>query len=268
MQEMGIDKVDRKILYALDTLGSYSMKDVASFAGISSQNLRYRIGRLAEEGVLRGFSLEVDLSKMGIVLGRLYLKFSGSRSKGIGRLVSSLGSRPLYLWSATGEYDVLLAFDALREGGAIASLMKEAFAGDILRSRFSLFTEVRSFDRGYLLGRPPLDSWQVVSIGASMPAISDSARRVLAHCLKGSGPMEPPLRPKSISDATGLDYRTVRRSLAESRDKGIIQRVRAVIDPAALGMNHYKIEIRLSSKAKAEGIAALERAVYQAEGSV
>lgn len=260
--------IDTKILYALDTLSFSSLNEVAAFANISKQNVSYRISKLAQMDVLKGYSVELNLSKLGIVLGRLYLKFSGSRAKNTRRLLNILSRRSLYLWSASGEFDVFLAFDVLRDGKSISSLLTEEFAGNILRSRFSVFSDVLSLDRGYLVEKPPSKSWHFINLSEKPVSLTKNKQKVLSCLLTNPDAIAFPLSVTQISNATQLDFRTVKDALAALKKQEVVQRIRPIINLRALGINHYKLEVHLSAKTDPQARSKMEREIYWSNGSV
>ncbi len=268
MKTKKIDKIDKKIIYALDSLGFYSLGDIASFARISKQNVGYRLNKLTTMNILNGYSVEMNLSKLGIMLGRLYLKFSGSRAKNTNWLFERLGNRLLYLWSATGEFDTFLAFDVLKEGRQIAALLQDEFAGSILRSRFAVFSDVQSLDRAYLLEKQPSKSWQFINFLEKPHSLPDKSKNVLSHLLAHSNSRQLPLNMAHLAAATGLDVRTVKKALSYLKKEGVFQRIRPIINLRELGVNHYKIDVRLSNKADRATISKMEKDVYWAQGSV
>jgi DNA-binding Lrp family transcriptional regulator len=263
-----IDRVDKKILYALDALEAYTLNDVASFANLSKQSLNYRINKLMEMDVLQGYSVELNLSKLGILLGRLYLKFSGSRTKHVDRLAKLFKKRPLYFWSATGEYDAFLAFDVSKDGKAISALLNDEFSGSILRSRFAVFSDVISLDRAYLLGKHPSKSWHFINSTEKPVRLSETTLKLLPNILDNASSKELPFKISGISEASGMDFRTVKRAVLELSKEGVIQRIKPIINTHEIGINHYKVDVRLSSKADHKTIKDMEKDLYWAVGSI
>ncbi|EMA59144.1 Lrp/AsnC family transcriptional regulator [Halorubrum lipolyticum] len=66
MADDAIDDVDRAILYALqEDARNTSSGDIAERAGTSDSTVRKRIQRLESDGVIKGYSAEVDYQKSG-----------------------------------------------------------------------------------------------------------------------------------------------------------------------------------------------------------
>jgi DNA-binding Lrp family transcriptional regulator len=72
MADDEIDDVDRAILYALQAdARNVSSADIAERAGTSDSTVRKRIQRLESEGVIKGYSAEVDYQQSGYPLRML-----------------------------------------------------------------------------------------------------------------------------------------------------------------------------------------------------
>jgi DNA-binding Lrp family transcriptional regulator len=72
MADVEIDDVDRAILYALqEDARNTSSGDIAKRAGTSDSTVRKRIRRLESDGVIKGYSANVDYQKSGYPLRML-----------------------------------------------------------------------------------------------------------------------------------------------------------------------------------------------------
>jgi len=72
MDDANIDDVDRAILYALqEDARNMSSGDIAKRTGTSDSTVRKRIQRLESDGVIKGYSAEVDYQQSGYPLRML-----------------------------------------------------------------------------------------------------------------------------------------------------------------------------------------------------
>jgi len=72
MADEAIDDVDRAILYALqEDARNMSSGDIAERTGTSDSTVRKRIQRLESDGVIKGYSAEVDYQRSGYPLRML-----------------------------------------------------------------------------------------------------------------------------------------------------------------------------------------------------
>jgi DNA-binding Lrp family transcriptional regulator len=69
METVELDEVDKKILYELQKdARATSSSDIAAELEISSSTVRNRIHSLEEEGVIRGYHIDIDYEKAGYPL--------------------------------------------------------------------------------------------------------------------------------------------------------------------------------------------------------
>lgn len=61
----GIDETDRRILIALDEDARLSMPELGRLVGLSPPSVTERVRRLTRTGVIRGFTIDVDLGVLG-----------------------------------------------------------------------------------------------------------------------------------------------------------------------------------------------------------
>jgi DNA-binding Lrp family transcriptional regulator len=67
-----IDKIDRAILHALqEDARNTSSGEIAERAGTSASTVRKRLKRLEEEGIIKGYNLDVDYEQSGYPLRML-----------------------------------------------------------------------------------------------------------------------------------------------------------------------------------------------------
>src|SRR3989338_2241317 len=69
------DKKDRLLLYLLDLNGRMSYAQLAKRTLLSKQMVKYRIERLEKRGIITGYYPLIDLSRLGFLSFRVYLKY-------------------------------------------------------------------------------------------------------------------------------------------------------------------------------------------------
>ena len=65
---MKLDKIDRRILAHLEHDGRMSMSELAQLVSMSAPSVTERVRRLESQGVIRAFTIELDLSALGFVM--------------------------------------------------------------------------------------------------------------------------------------------------------------------------------------------------------
>ncbi|MCC3305185.1 Lrp/AsnC family transcriptional regulator [Sneathiella sp. HT1-7] len=66
--ENGIDGTDRLILKNLQSDGRLSMSDLAKAVGMSAPSVKDRVRRLEDRGVIRKFTIDIDMKALGYEL--------------------------------------------------------------------------------------------------------------------------------------------------------------------------------------------------------
>jgi len=73
-----IDKINRKLLFELDKNARIPEAKLAKLVNKSKDTVRYRISQLEKEGIIRGYRTWIDLTKLGYVSYKMYLKLSAT----------------------------------------------------------------------------------------------------------------------------------------------------------------------------------------------
>ncbi|HEV7679493.1 MAG TPA: Lrp/AsnC family transcriptional regulator [Candidatus Dormibacteraeota bacterium] len=105
---VAVDRIDRHILELLRDDGRLPVAALAERAGISRANAYTRLERLRGEGVIRGFSANVDVGRLGLGIAALVL--IAGRQPAWRELRDELLHMPEveYCVFTTGEYDALI----------------------------------------------------------------------------------------------------------------------------------------------------------------
>src|SRR3989338_6790520 len=75
MGELRLDVKDKKILYELDSNSRQPLSIIAKKVGLSRDIVNYRISQLISKGIINGFYAAIDISKLGYIFCRIFLRF-------------------------------------------------------------------------------------------------------------------------------------------------------------------------------------------------
>jgi Lrp/AsnC family leucine-responsive transcriptional regulator len=111
---MKLDKIDFKILYHLDYNARISLTELSRKAGISKQNLNYRLKKLIKDNVLLGFMSVIDIHHLGYLTYRIYFRFRNVDSKKEEEIINYFKKHDHVLWfvSTSGSWDLEAVFVA------------------------------------------------------------------------------------------------------------------------------------------------------------
>jgi Lrp/AsnC family leucine-responsive transcriptional regulator len=111
MTETKLDTYDRKILSALAIDARRSVESVAQAVGLSTTPVRRRIKQLEESGVIRRYTLEVDMERAGYgLLLYVFMKLQSRDQTTIARFEDRIRHLPEVTSCAlvTGPHDYVL----------------------------------------------------------------------------------------------------------------------------------------------------------------
>jgi len=76
-----LDKIDKKILFCLDNNCRQSTNTIAKQLKIHRNVVLYRIKKLEEQGVIRGYFTEINTRALGLLTFRTFLKLANNTNK-------------------------------------------------------------------------------------------------------------------------------------------------------------------------------------------
>lgn len=150
-----LDKIDREILWNLDLDARIPLTDLASRVGLSKQGLNYRLNKLTESGIIKGYYAIIDTHRLGLLTYRLYLRLTSTSPAKTEKLLKLLCKHPntLFVGTLTGSWDLEVVFTA-RNFIHFSNILKdlhEPFGTAIYRSNMSMTPVVYGLRRDYLL---------------------------------------------------------------------------------------------------------------------
>ncbi len=105
---MDLDETDRKLIEALQQDSKLSMRTLAEMVGVALGTVSNRLGKLEENGVIKGYTITLDADKVGwemsVVVGLRIVK--GELLEVQGRVAAD--PRVFAVYDVTGEVDSLV----------------------------------------------------------------------------------------------------------------------------------------------------------------
>lgn len=111
MPTASLDAIDLKILRILQTDGRISNTDLADRVGLSATPCLRRVRRMEKEGVITGYRVDLDRSRLGLGITVLVdLKLEGQQGPDLERILKLLKGMPevLSCHFVAGEFDLML----------------------------------------------------------------------------------------------------------------------------------------------------------------
>ncbi len=110
LKEIGIDEIDFRILSHLSKQPRATYADLSLSVGLSRDAVKYRFNKLVLSGIIKGFNLELDLSKLGFSNKvMLNLRINKDNSNSVDELEKFLNNSPYVetVFRTAGVFDLV-----------------------------------------------------------------------------------------------------------------------------------------------------------------
>lgn len=242
-----LDSLDRQLLAELDLDARQPAARLAKKLRKSKETVNFRLNRLLQEKVLKGFYTVIGTSKLGWYYHKMYFRLQNCTPKKEAELFAFLAHQPhvAYLAQMSGPYDgvcLLFCQSAVQMDEFLHSLMGK-FGEYIQSKEFATFLTVHRFNQKFLhrakerkdwsfptpLGHYTLDALDSKILGV----ISSNARLPLTE----------------IAQKAGTDAQVVKYRLQKLEREGIIIAYVSSPNFEQLGLRFIQINISLKDPA-------------------
>jgi len=243
-QSVKVDKVDRRLLYELETNCRQSLTKIAKKIGVSKQVVLYKIRRLKKAGVIQMFSIVINESMLGYMHFELWMQLSSihpERRKELEEYLYSHG-KVTFLATTGPPYDLLfgLSVHKISEFYSELKTLSQKFPGLIQNHFVTITGEAIVYPRSYLLGKAD-DERKKRHLVAEMPETVklDEVDVRLLNELSWDSRM-PTLE---LAKKLRISPTTIRSKMKRLKREGVIEAYRAVIEPTLIGVQPYELLI-------------------------
>jgi len=241
-----LDLKDRKILYELDLNARQSLSQIGKKVGLSKEVVNYRINKLEEDGIIKGFYARVDASKMGLVMFRTFLRLQNITPEKEEELINFIVSQKQVGWCAKvqGNWDINFIYWA-KSTNHFFNFWKEfkKIYGNYISNRWtSLFGWFINLPKGFLVGKKP-ESFEPFIMGGSEKIDFDDLDVKILGILSESA-REPLI---SIAQKVGASDKVVSYRIKNLEKQKVIGSYGVQIDLAKIGYEYWKMHVSLKS---------------------
>ncbi len=231
-----LDKIDRKILFELDRNARIADTTLAKMVGRSKESVRYRITQLQLRGVILGFTLWIDPTKLGFSSAKIYLSLANKpelRKKFIEYVTQD--KRLFWLGIAEGAWNAGLTYfvQTNREFFELKNELFSRFKDLILESRTAVLVNVNIHDKTFLV--PQEVSWKTMFEGREEYVLEEIEQEILRELFQDGR-----VSVVEMARRIGVSVDVVRHRMKRLEEKRIILKYTARIDVNALGYEFYK----------------------------
>ncbi|HLC56441.1 MAG TPA: Lrp/AsnC family transcriptional regulator [Candidatus Nanoarchaeia archaeon] len=241
-----LDLKDRKLLYELDIDSRQSYHQIAKKIGLSKDSVIYRINKLQEAGVIKQFHTIIDVSKLGFISFRLYIKLQNITPEKENEIINFLKNQDVVTWivSIDGEFDLgmwILAKSTREMNNLWRDILKR-YINFIEKRWLTIFIKVSYYPRAYLLEKK-YNTEEYVFISESEKIDIDKKDVEILKILTPNSRISILDMAKKLKITT----KTVTARIKELEKKKIILGYRTMFDIEKLGYQYFKVHFNLHS---------------------
>ena len=254
-----LDRKDRQILFQLDLDARQPNSAIARKVRASKEVVGYRIRRMEELGVVQGYYALVDMTKLGYLNARIFIKLKNSGPAEEAETIAYFEKNPRCWWvnSISGSFtDMGIAFWVrdLNDFHGFKEEILDRFRGRMESYRESHYSKIHIWRRNYLHPHEQPPCYRLIP-GNSKTAAHDRHDLELLSALSGNAR----LPTVELARIAGMSPTSVRYRLDALKKKGVILGFRPRISFPLAGLSWYKVEFRLEdNRAKAKMLSYFE----------
>lgn len=244
MEGINTDVKDKKILLELDSNSRQPNSIIAKKVGLSKDVVNYRIKKLEESGMIKGYYTIVDFSKLGYFSIRVYIKLFDTSVEQEKKIIDFLvkNKNVFYVAEVEGPYDISIGtwVRTIYEFEEFWLDFKKNFKKNIGQEKISIFTKAYHFHREYILNKKPSKINEEIFGTDKIEKFDDKDLKILK--LLAPNARIPILE---LSEKLNIPPKTVDFRIKNLRKRGIIQGYRFIFDFALFGYEYYKVDFVL-----------------------
>ncbi|MDD9953399.1 MAG: Lrp/AsnC family transcriptional regulator [Candidatus Woesearchaeota archaeon] len=233
-----LDKIDRKLLTAIEQDVRIPISALAKKIHVSRTVAEYRLKQFEEKGIIRGYYAVFDPSRFGFTAWKLWVTIKDKKA-----FTKSTKNHPRLWWyaSCAGVYDAVLCI-LCKTPHDFASFL-ETLQG-ISSSAMVMNVSLEYHTRSYLTNTEPIieTAFQEQPHTEKIPANTHHILKLLSENARMSY--------TELANRTGKNVKTIRSALKSLKESGIIVSYRPSINATKFGYEFYKVLVYTDSDTK------------------
>jgi len=251
--DINLTKKDVRILAELEKNSRQSYSRIGRIVGLSSSNVRKRISKLFDLGVINSLFAEPNLSKLGLKTYRLYLRMRSMGVRVESRFRNYIRNHPQIQWYAEleGSWHYILRYSVRDE-------FEFKKSTDEVLGLFGLYVESKAIGITTRQTYLPLtyltqNNGPIMSVffqkhaNDTLEPIDKINEQILAELFNNSR-----ITTVELGNKLGVSADTITYRIRNLRKRGIISYFGAYYNTYMLGYNRYKILLWLDKTNKKE----------------
>ena len=248
---MKIDTKDRKILYQLDLNARQSFSQIGKKVGLSKNTVAYRVNKLEEDGIIKGYYTVIDCFKLGYASLRFYLTLQYTTPEIKKEIIDYFinDKYTYFIGSIEGRYDLVIIM-WVKQFQKFHSFWQETlkrYRDYFQQQMFSSYIQLLHYPDSWLLKDAPAadrNHFQVIGRGVEVD-VEPFDVEVLK--LIGANARMP---LTDIAKELGESSSKVNYHLKKMRDQNVIRGFRVALDISKLDYKQFKVDIDFKDYSK------------------
>jgi Lrp/AsnC family transcriptional regulator, leucine-responsive regulatory protein len=246
-----LDAYDRRILFELDKNARVTTTQIGKKIRKSKQFVDYRIKKLEEAGILKGYITVIDYSKLNYLSMRVYFKFQNLSPEKQQEIESALAKDKEVWWLVTleGVWDVgyAVAVNDILDFYKYWDKVMSRYRKFIQKRSVVIYTNIVQYPKSYLINEPNKDAGTIVGASKENILIKDFDKKLLKII---SDNARIPI--VELAEKLKTSPQVAKSHIKQHEQAGIIQGYRALIDVSFLGYRYYKAYINFLTTIRIE----------------
>jgi len=241
-----IDLKDRKILYELDKNARVPFSTIGKVIGLSESVVRYRVQRMQEAGIIKGFMTFIDTKKLGFHFHNTFIKFKVMDESKQVDLIEKLKNIPSVAWLASTEttYDLIISVLArdIQHYQELFAQVLEVLEGNVAEDSVFLVSDGMQFPYPVLPDQPShtaLDKHAHVGDGEKMQLRANDLRILEELALNAR------ITTLELAQKLDMSMNAVAERFHKLLDSDLVQGFKPLIDMSKLGKNWHVMLLQL-----------------------
>lgn len=234
-----LDKINRRILYELDTNCRMSDNQLAKKVHRSRESVRNRIKKLQRDGIIQGFITSINPSKFGYMFFKLYFQLANNPQERE-HFYEYFKKIPGLYWfggnDGVWDFHATIYAKSVKEFNNLKNRLYTEFKNLIIKRDVGVLVNVRQYPKRYLIenskerGEPSMFADDIID-----NTLDELDKKVLNHLAQNAR-----TSLVELATRTNATVDIVRNRMKKMEEKQIIIQYRVAIDHTKLGYDMFK----------------------------
>lgn len=250
---------DKELIFHCSENGRVKIKELSSKLGKSSQRLKYNLETLERDRIIYNPYTLIDYSLFGLLLFRVYFKGCFMSEKEKNNVFKKLEeyTSVIAIYELEGEFDLVIEMEApnpSRFNKELKNIITEIPILNNYKIVLNIVTHI--YPRNYLLkddmeelSGKRLSKDIIVGGDRKIGKFDKNELKIIKSIL-----LKPKIRLTDLAQETGLNIKTVASTLRNLEKRTIIKGYKYIINTDKLGINKYRLFLKLRNLSKEKEI--------------